>query len=269
MQVKYIPRGLIADRAAGVRTFVWLLVGATDGNESDDFGMLHGLMLRPEDFTPRPVFAALQNTTTLFSDTEFDPAIQIRHDGSVPSPPSLLGYGFRSLKNKANIAYWLPVLSKAGDQSPAAKVTLQITDSGIQNPVLVDVTSGEITLLSWKPGTTDTLEQMPLRDSVMAIADESYFDWMKLPDAASELILAREQAGVRLTWKIHGGNPEFVSVERRIGEHGGWETVAKLPVSQTSFLDKQVSNNQKTTSYRVLAENGAGRSAYSNVATRE
>src|SRR5205823_7733854 len=40
VQVKYIPRGLIADRAAGVRTFVWLMVGATDGNESDDFGIL-------------------------------------------------------------------------------------------------------------------------------------------------------------------------------------------------------------------------------------
>src|SRR5215470_6964961 len=138
VQAKYIPRGLIADRAAAVRTFVWLLVGATDGNESDDFGILHGLMLRTEDFTPRPVFAALQNTTTLFSDTEFDPTIQIRHDGSVPSAPSLLGYGFRSLKNKAIIAYWLPVLSKAGDQSPPAKVTLQITNSGIQNPALVD-----------------------------------------------------------------------------------------------------------------------------------
>jgi len=32
---------LIADWAAGVRTFVWLISGATDGNESDDFGMLH------------------------------------------------------------------------------------------------------------------------------------------------------------------------------------------------------------------------------------
>ena len=72
VQTKYLPRGLIADRAAGVRTFVWLIVGATDGNESDDFGMLHGLMFRPEDFTPRPVFAALRNTITLFSDTKFE-----------------------------------------------------------------------------------------------------------------------------------------------------------------------------------------------------
>ena len=78
----------------------------------------------------------------------------------------------------------------------------------------------EMTLLPWKPGTTDTLDQMPLRDRVMAIAHESYFDSMELPGAASELIFAREQAGARLTWKIHGGNPESVLVERRIGKHG-------------------------------------------------
>ena len=267
VQAKYIPRGLIADRAAGVRTFVWLLVGATDGNESDDFGMLHGLMLRPEDFTPRPVFAALQNTATLFSDTQFDPSIRIRSEDSASSSPSLLGYGFRSAKNQAILAYWLPVLSKAGDHSPAAKVSLQILNSGIQNPVLVDVTSGEMTSLSWKHGTTDVLELMPLRDSVMAIADESYFDWMELPEAPSELILAMEGAGAQLTWKMHGGSPESILVERHSGQHGHWERVAKLLPRQASFLDQQIPGRGNT-SYRVLAENGAGRSASSNVVTR-
>jgi hypothetical protein len=251
-----------------VRTFVWLIVGATDGNESDDFGMLHGLTSRPEDFTPRPVFAALQNTATLFSDAKFDPSIQIQADNSASSSHPLLSYGFRSPKNKAIVAYWLPVLSKAGNPSPAAAVTLRILNTSIQNPVLVDVTSGEMTSLSWKPGTTDTLEKMSLRDSVMAIADESYFDWMELPEAPSELVLAIKEGGVHLVWKLHGGNPESVSLERRIGQHGRWETVAKLPPSQTSFVDKQVSRAQEMTSYRVAAENSAGRSAYSNVASR-
>jgi hypothetical protein len=148
---------------------VWLIVGATDGNELDDFGMLHGLLHRPEDFTPRPVFAALQNTATLFSDTQPDSTIQIRASGSSDRSP--LGYGFRSAKGKAIIAYWLPVLSKAGDHSPPDRVSLQITNSSIQNPVLVDVTSGEMTALSWKSGSTDMLERVPFRDSVMAIAD--------------------------------------------------------------------------------------------------
>ena len=146
-------------------------------------------------------------------------------------------------------------------------MNLQITGSGIQNPVLVDVTSGEMTPLSWSPGTTDTLERVPLFDGVMAIADESYFDWTELPEAASELTLAKEPDGLRLAWKIHAGNPEFVSVERRIGEHGQWLAVAKLPAAETSFLDKQISNDNRPVSYRVLAENAAGHSAYSNVAT--
>jgi hypothetical protein len=144
---------------------------------------------------------------------------------------------------------------------------LQITNSGIQNPVLVDVTSGELTALSWKAGSTDTLEQVPLRDSVMSVADESYFDWMELPEAASDLVLAREQGGVRLNWKTHGGNPESVSVERRIGERGPWRSVAKLSASQNSFLDKDIANDRKTASYRVLVGTRAGRAAYSNVAT--
>jgi glycosyl hydrolase family 39 (putative alpha-L-iduronidase) len=267
VQAKYIPRGLLADRAAGVRTFVWLIVGATDGNESDDFGMLHGMLLRPEDFTPRSVFSALQNTATLFSDTTHDPSIQVHLEGSSPSAP-LVGYGFRSANNKAIVAYWLPVLSKAGDTSPAAKVTLKVTNSSILNPVLVDVTSGEMIPLSWKSGTSDTLDEVPLKDSVMAIVDEEYFDWMELPEAPSELILTRAGRDARLTWRVHGGNAETVSVERRAGDGGPWQSVAKLPASQTSFVDKQSSNAHGATSFRVAAENRAGRSAYSNVARR-
>ena len=268
VQAKYIPRGLIADRAAGVRTFVWLIVGATDGNESDDFGMLHGLLLRSEDFTPRPVFSALQHTATLFSDTTPDLSMQIHLIGSSQAAGPLAGYGFRSANNKAIVAYWLPVLSKAGDTSTAAKVTLLITNSGIRNPVLVDVTTGEMTLLTWKSGTTDTLEQLPLSDSVRAIADEDYFSWMELPEAPSELTLTRDRGDARLTWRVHGGNPEFVYVERRAEDGGPWQSVAKLPASQASFVDSRNANGHAGTSYRVVAENNAGRSAYSNVAAQ-
>lgn len=77
VQSKYIPRGLIYNWAAGVRTFVWLLAAGTDANEYDDFGMIHGLRNLPDDFKPRPVFFALQNTNALFSDTRLDPSIQI------------------------------------------------------------------------------------------------------------------------------------------------------------------------------------------------
>ena len=62
VQAKYIPRGLVYNWARGVRTFVWLIAAATDGNEYDDFGMIHGLRYLPDDFTPRPVYYTLQDT---------------------------------------------------------------------------------------------------------------------------------------------------------------------------------------------------------------
>ena len=67
VQAKYIPRGLIYNWAAGVRTFVWLLTAATDGNEFDDFGMTRGLRYLPDDFSPRPVYyTRYKNTNALF-----------------------------------------------------------------------------------------------------------------------------------------------------------------------------------------------------------
>jgi hypothetical protein len=267
VQTKYIPRGLLTDKAAGIRTFVWLIVGATDGNELDDFGMLHGLKLQPNDFTPRPVFAALQNTNTLFSDTRLDPSIKIEVEAPSSSSEKLVTYGFRSSSGKAIVAYWLPILSKPGDQSAAQTVALKVSNSGIQNPVLVDITSGKLTRLSWRNSSNDTLEQLPLGDSVMAIADESYFDWPELPEAPSELNATSSATGVQLTWNVHGGHPEFVSVERRAGRQAQWQAVSKLPAHTTSFSDNQNLKNGESISYRVRAGNAAGASAYSNVAT--
>src|SRR5262249_55667950 len=77
VQAKYVTRGLIYNLASGVKTFVWLLAAGTDGNEYDDFGFIHGLTNHDSDWTPRPAFYALQNTNALFSDTKFDPSVEI------------------------------------------------------------------------------------------------------------------------------------------------------------------------------------------------
>ena len=88
VQAKYVSRGLIYNHAAGVKTFVWLLAAGVDGNESDDFGIIRGLTNHDYDFTPRPVFYALQNTIALFSDTAPDPSIEISGvDASVLRAP--------------------------------------------------------------------------------------------------------------------------------------------------------------------------------------
>src|SRR5450759_780770 len=102
---------MMYNHAAGVRTFVWLLAAGVDGNEYDDFGLIHGRRELPDDFTPRPVFHALQNTNAVFSDTKLDPEIKIeasdipalRRQGRVP----LLRYGFRNKNGNAVIAYWM------------------------------------------------------------------------------------------------------------------------------------------------------------------
>ena len=265
VQAKYVPRGLVSDRAAGVRTFVWLIVGATDGNELDDFGMLHGFLMRETDFTPRRVFGALRNTNTVFSDTQLDPSIAIRASDLDASEPSPITYGFRSKDNHSVVAYWLPVLSNPGDHGPILHCTMQISNSGIQHPVLIDIGSGTVTQLSWKSGSTDTLQQLPLKDSVLVVADQSYLAWPELPEAPSELNVTSGNGGTQLTWNIHGGHAESVIIERRTGEHGNWQSLAKLDAGKNSYFDRGTSAARHV-AYRVRAANASGNSAYSNIA---
>jgi hypothetical protein len=272
VQAKYVPRGFIYNLAAGVKTFVWLLAAGTDGNEYDDFGIIHGLTNHDYDFTPRPVFAALQNTNALFSDTKFDASIEV----SGPDLPALrrqagfpfLGYGFRSDSGKAIVAYWLAAHSLPGNTFPPLYATLSLKNTGITHPVLIDVVSGEIRQVKWKAGTTDTLEALPVKDSILAVTDESYFDWLVLPEAPSSLNLAVTGNTAKLDWQVHGGGPTGIVVERRIGEgesaKTSWSRIAKLPATTTEYSDSSLKKGERL-AYRVRAINGDGESAYSNI----
>ncbi len=273
VQAKYIPRGMLYNLAAGVKTFVWLLTAGTDGNEYDDFGLIHGLTYHSDDFTPRPVFFSYQNTNALFSDTKLDPSIEV----SGPDLPALrrqtgspfLAYGFRARNGKAIVAYWLAAHSLPGNVFPPLYGSLMISHTGIEHPVLIDVVSGEINRLEWKEGTTDTLESLPIRDTIHAVADESYFDWPVLPEAPSSLTAgpAYAESGeqVELAWEVHGGSPAKIIVERCAGKHGQWARIATLPAKETSHTDTSAPKGAPL-SYRVRAANDAGESAYSNIA---
>lgn len=267
VQTKYLPRDLLYDRVNGVRTFIWILTPGTDGNEADDFGIIHGMMLRPDDFTPRPVFNAVQNTSALFSDTKLDSSIQISSPdyGRLHRAEPFMAYGFRSGGGKAIVAYWLAAHSKPGNVFPVLRGTLRIKNANIGHPVLIDVTSGEISPLEWKAGTQDTLESVALKDSVMAIADENYFDWPVLPEAPSSLTVSNAGGAGKLVWEVHGGDPTGLIIERRIGDQGSWQRIAKLPASDTEYSDAGADLSQRI-SYRVRALNEAGESAYSNIA---
>jgi hypothetical protein len=272
VQAKYVPRGFVYNLAAGVKTFVWLLAAGTDGNEYDDFGIIHGLTNHDTDFTPRPVFSALQNTNALFSDTKFDPTIEIggpdlpalRRQAGVP----FLGYGFRSDKGKAIVAYWLAAHSLPGNAFTPLYATLSLRNTGITHPVLVDVVSGEIKPVKWKPGTTDTVEGLPVKDSIMAVTDESYFDWPVLPEAPSSLKVSATGNSAKLDWQVHGGGPTGIVVERRIdagdAEKGSWSRIATLPATATEYSDSGFKQGKRF-AYRVRAINADGESAYSNI----
>ena len=272
VQAKYVPRGFVYNLAAGVKTFVWLLAAGTDGNEYDDFGIIHGLTNHDYDFTPRPVFAALQNTNALFSDTKFDASIEV----SGPDLPALrrqagfpfLGYGFRSDSGKAIVAYWLAAHSLPGNTFPPLYATLSLKNTGITHPVLIDVVSGEIRQVKWKAGTIDTLEALPVKDSILAVTDESYFDWPVLPEAPSSLNLTVTGNTAKLDWQVHGGGPTGIVVERRIEEgesaKTSWSRIAKLPATTTEYSDSSLKKGERF-AYRVRAINGDGESAYSNI----
>ncbi|MGA2136333.1 MAG: hypothetical protein ABSH50_28925 [Bryobacteraceae bacterium] len=259
VQAKYIPRGLLYNWARGVRTFVWLLTAATDGNEYDDFGMIHGLKHLPDDFTPRPVYYGLQNTNALFADTRLDPELKVSLDKAAQS---FEAYGFRSKTNKAIVAYWLAVHSKPGNAFVAAHADLTIANSGIRRPVLIDVVKGSIEPLR-KAQASDVFPNVPMRDSVMAIADESYFDWPVLPEAPSSLRAADGGDAVRLSWQMHGSEATTAIVERHGGDAGPWTRIATQAVAQAEYVDRGAPTG--AVCYRVRAANAHGESAYSNV----
>jgi hypothetical protein len=248
VQAKYVPRGILYNHAAGVRTFVWLLTAGVDGNEYDDFGFIHGKRGLADDFTPRPVFGALQNTNALFSDTKLDAGIRIDAANVAEAHAhELQKYAFRNKNGKAIVAYWLAAHSVAGNVFPPLTVDLKLAGAGIAKPVLIDVVSGAITPLA-------SLNALPLRDSVMAIADAGYFDWPVLPEAPSGLAVT----GASLKWELHGAKKS--AVERRIGE-GKWQRIAT--VEGDAYTDRAAPKG--LVRYRVRAVNDAGESAFSNI----
>src|SRR5438105_15084884 len=77
VQSKYLPRGLVYNLAAGVKTYVWLLTAGTAGNAYDEFGIIHGLTNHHTDFTPRTVVYALHNTNSLCAGAIFHSTIDV------------------------------------------------------------------------------------------------------------------------------------------------------------------------------------------------
>jgi hypothetical protein len=262
VQARYAPRALLYNWANGVRTFIWQLASGVDGNQFDGFGLIHGMAYRPNDFQPLPVFEAVANTNALFADTKLDRSIIVAAPGAAADPP-LLTYGFRAPSGKVIVAWWLAAHSEPGGRFLRRTGRLELKNTGIERPVLIDLSSGKITPLQWKAGTRSLVE-VPFRDSVMAVADQNYFDWPVLPEAPSSLKVVLAGGGVMLTWDVHGGDPQGVIVEWRTAESAAWSLLARLPASSRRYMHPGAAS--QPASYRVRAFNSGGTSAYSNIA---
>jgi hypothetical protein len=258
---------MVYNWASGVPTFIWELINDTSSDEGDGFGILHGMMYKPRDFRPRPVFQSMQNTNAIFADTTRDASIRvsISNKGELERAANapFFAYAFRSLAGKIIVAYWLGAHSWPGGNFVPYYTTMKLENTGIVHPVLVNILSGKISRLRWASGASESLAKLPVLDTVLVVADASYFDWPVLPQAPSSLRAVLSGSSVKLTWVIHGQDVTHIAMEKQLGYSGRWERVTTLPATAMEYEDTQ--RQTEITSYRVRALNDAGESAYSNV----
>jgi hypothetical protein len=85
--------------------------------------------------------------------------------------------------------------------------------------------------------------------SIMAVTDESYFDWPVLPEAPSSLNVSSTGNIAKLDWLVHGGSPTGIVVERRIDGADStkktWSRVAKLPPTAIEYSDSSLKNGER------------------------
>jgi hypothetical protein len=269
IQAKYVPRTLVYNWAQGIPTFIWELINDPSTSEGDNFGIIHGMMFNAADFRPRPVFYTIARANSLFADTHPDSAITVNIERQSPEPESsapLYTYGFRSAKGKAIVAYWLGARVHPKHPLQPAFVDVTLNGTGIEHPVLIDVDEDKITPLNWDASVPGRLRHVPLGDSVLAIADDSYFDWNVLPEIPSSLSATARRNSVKLHWMHGDEDATSTIVERRGDSAAAWNRVATLPGNNTNFEDTKLTGMQAV-SYRVRAGSTTGESGYSNIVT--
>jgi hypothetical protein len=117
VQARYVPRFFLQDIAEGVKPFIWEFIPGTDGNEHDQFGLLHGETFDKKAFRPREAYHAFEVASALFGQTEVDPMADIFLE-----PPQryaqgqLRKYAYRDRDSGKRIyAVWLAVVADPAD----------------------------------------------------------------------------------------------------------------------------------------------------------
>jgi hypothetical protein len=263
VQARYLPRFFLQALSQRVKPFFWEFIPGTDGNEQDQFGLLHGETSDKNAFQPREAYRAFEVTSALFGQAEIDPMADILLD-----PPEQFAHGqLRKYayhdrgSGKRIYAVWLALLSDPADNFVPVEVEVSLPHSGITNPVSIDVRTGRVTALTWLNREKETLK-IPLSDSVVAIADSSYLDWQSAPEAPARLAAALLEHEVRLSWGKYG-NPSGFEVQRSI-DWAPWQKMAELRADQITYIDGAPAGAHIT--YRVRALSAKDPSAWSNPA---
>ena len=262
VQAKYMTRFLIGSLAQHVKGFIWCLIPSVDGNEANQMGMING-DVPATPFKPREALRAFEVSQALFGQTERDLMVYptlyapTRYDhGETRS------YCFRDRVNGKRIyAYWLAIYSEPADNFQAPQVDFKIQDAELLHPILIDVRTGRIEPLAWKDEAKKILS-VPLKDSVMAVADASYIDWQEVPDSPGALTAKLASGDALLAWQA---TPKGTTQELEVSkDQRSWQPIATLPYSEASFTYPLTSPGHYT--FRIRTKNSGGFSAWSNPA---
>ena len=269
VQARYLPRHLLEAKAHGIPAFIWEFIPGTDGNEGDQFGIMHGQTNSADAFQPRESYRAFEVTSALFGQTERDLSCEIEQDrnSSVPerySHGQLRYYCFRdSASRKPIYATWLAVYSSPEDRFEAVTADLRILDQQIQNPILIDVRTGKVVAATWSDKGARTV-RVDLKDSITAIADASYLSWPVAPEAPAPLIARKSSENAELEWRSRADTPITGFEVQRSSDWGAWVKIAELRPDKLKYSERIPSG--KHISYRVRALGQEAPSVWSNPA---
>jgi hypothetical protein len=129
--------------------------------------------------------------------------------------------------------------------------------------VLIDLDADTVASLSWDGSST--FRKVPVRDSIMAIADADYFDWKVLPEVPGGLRVRVAKHGAELSWHPTNDAAQHIIIERRVDNQKQWAELKTLPGNATSYQDAELPT-LKNAAYRIRAADTSGKSGYSDVA---
>ena len=258
VQARYLPRYYLLAKAQHVKGFLWEFISGTDGNEGDQYGLLHGATSSAESFKPREAYRAFEVTSALFGQTQRDFYCEVLQDRNPNLPPmyshgELREYCYRDVKTgKPIYAIWFAIYSSPEDHFQPVMIDIPIPDSQIQNPILIDLRTGSVTPAQWQNRDDRTIA-VGVSDSPMAVADASYLNWSDTPETHAPLLAKQTGNQVQLEWRAESSNG--FEIQRSI-DWDDWQKIAEVKSDQLRYSDALPAGRHVTYRVRALGLNG-------------